>query len=260
MEQAAPMTAEGRAQGVWAPALTPLDSDLKPDRENFRVFALMGANSRLLELEEAIRSIPNAELEVGYHPGFLVDRTGLTDFPYDNDRLFQYRVLVFNNAVFDVARFVGMSIMANYLEAGGGLVFGGGDNVFGQTRIDSDHPLYDCLPISGTSIHKRTVRLNSPAQGHPIFRGLDLGDLPYEYYVHEVTLKEGLASEPRVLLKAGDQPVILEDEPAAGRRVMLVLALPYGDPAENPGKRPLYEWADWQRLYANVVRYAAFDL
>ena len=230
------------------------------DRKDFKVFGLIGANSRLLKIEEAIRSIPGAKLEVGYHPGFLVDRTGLTDFPYDYDRLFQYRALVFNNSVFDTARFVGMSILANYLDRGGGLVFGGGDNVFGLTKCDSQHPVYRYLPIAKSKIRKQTVPLNSPVKEHPIFRGVDLSNLPYQYYVQEVTFKDELPSEPKVLLKVGDQPLVIEYGVGKGLRVMLVVAMPYGDPTENPGKPHICDWPEWPKLYANVVRYATHDL
>jgi len=234
--------------------------DAALNRKDFRIFALLGANSRVLRLEEAIRSIPNVTLEVGYHPGFIVDRTGLTDFPYDYDRLFQYRVLVFNNSVIDTARFVGMSILANYLDRGGGLVFGGGDNVFGLTKCDLNHPVYDYIPIASSRITKRTEQVNSPLEGHPIFRGIDLANLPYEYFVQEVTLKDKLPSQPRVLLKVGDQPLIMEYDRGKGLRIMVLTALPYGDPAENPGKPHLCSWSEWPKLYANVVRYAAGDL
>jgi len=242
------------------PAIPVPSEDVAVNRKDFRVFALMGANSRLLNLEEAIESIPQVQMDVGYHPGFLVDRTGLTDFPYDYERLFNYRVLVFNNAVFDTARLVGMSILANYLERGGGLVFGGGDNVFGLTATDTEHPLNDYMPIESSRIRKRTARLNSPAKEHPIFRDIDLSDLPYLYYVQEVEFKDDLPARPKVLLKVGRQPFIIEYDAGKGLRVMMVLGLPYGDPAENPGKPPLYDWPQWQKLYANIVRYAAYAL
>ena len=242
------------------PAIPVPSEDVAVNRKDFKVFALMGANSRLFHLEEAIQSIPDAQLEVGYHPGFLVDRTGLTDFPYDYERLFDYRALVFNNAVFDAARLVGMSILANYLERGGGLVFGGGDNIFGLTPTDTEHPLNDYLPLETTRIRKLTARLNSPVREHPIFHGIDLSDLPYLYYVQQVKFKDGLPGEPKVLLKVGDQPFIIEYDAGKGLRVMIVSGLPYGDQAENPGRPPLCDWPEWQKLYANVVRYAAYAL
>jgi hypothetical protein len=246
-----------RRQNPFIP--TPSEK-VEVNRKKFHVFGLFGANSRVLRLEEAIRSIPGATLEAGYHPGFLVDRTGLTDFPYDYDRLFNFRVLVLNNSVLDVARYVGMSILANYLERGGGLVYGGGENTFGLAAQDLSHPIYAYLPLTGSGISKKTLPLLSPQTDHPIFKNVDLSALPYTYYVQKVAFRENLPEAPKVLMKAGDHPFILEYSPKPGQRIMIVLALPFGDPAENPGQPIFYNWAEWKKLYANIVRYAAFDL
>ena len=235
--------------------------NLAVNRKDFKVFALMGSNSRIMHLEEAIRSIPNANLTVGYHPGFEVSRTGLTDFPYDYERLFDFRVVVFNNSVFDPARFVGMSILLNYMERGGGLVVGGGENVLGMTRCNGAHPIYAYLPLElNAEVVKQTVPLNSPVKDHPIFRGIDLSNLPYTYLLQKVNMKKDFAVTPKVLLKAGDQPFIVECERPNGQRTMVVLGVPLGDPADNPGKPPFFDWPEWKKLYANIVRYAARDL
>ena len=252
---------ERRAQNPNLPV--PNDS-LAVNREDFNIFALLGNHSRVLRLEEAMRSIsPRVMLETGYHPGFIVPRTGLTDFPYDYDRLFDYRVVVLNNAVFDPARYVGLHILHNYLQRGGGLVFGGGENTFGLAPFNEEHPINDYLPFAkGSVIRRGAARLNSPMPGHPIFQGIDLTELPWQFYVQEVQEKPAgeLAADPKVLLKVGDQPFIVEYNPIAGQRTMVILAQPYGVPGEYPGKTPVYAWKDWQKLYANVVRYAGHDL
>ena len=245
---------EKRRQKPFIP--TPA-ADLKVNRRDFRIFALFGANTRVLRYKEALESIPDIKLDIGYHPGFLIGRSGLTDFPYDYDRLFDFRAVVFNNSVFDVARAVGMAILANYIERGGGMVYGGGENTFGFTKQDSSHPLYSYLPIRRTQIRVETLRLNSPVADHPIFKGVDLTNLPYAYYVQLPQMKPELASEPKVLLKVGDHPLVLEYEAKPGQRIMLILALPFGDPAKNPGKPIFHEWSEWQKLYANIVRYAS---
>jgi hypothetical protein len=193
----------------------------------------------------------------------VVNKTGLTDFPYDYERLFEYRVVVLNNAVFDPARYVGLHILHNYLQRGGGLVYGGGENTFGLADFDAEHPIYDYLPFDkGSVIRRGPAQLNSPAKDHPVFTGIDLAALPWQYHVQEVALKpaERLKAEPKVLLKVGDQPFIVEYNPYEGQRTMIVLALPYGAPADFPGKPPLPQWSEWQKLYGNIVRYAGHDL
>jgi len=249
---------------VQNPNLPVPDDTLAVNRKDFNVFALLGNHSRVLHLEEAMRSISDkVQLEMGYHPGFTVARTGLTDFPYDYDRLFDFRVVVLNNAIFDPARYVGLHILHNYLQSGGGLVYGGGENTFGLAPFNEEHPINDYLPFAkGSVIRKGAAQLNSPVQGHPIFEGIDLTELPWQFYVQEVQEKpaEKLKAEPQVLLKVGDQPFIVEYTPQEGQRTMVILAQPYGVPAEYPGKTPVYAWKQWQKLYANVVRYAGYDL
>ena len=231
------------------------------NRAGFKIFAVMGANSRMMGMEEAMRSIPNVQLEVGYHPGFEISRTGLTDFPYDYDRLFNYRVVALNNSIFDPARFVGMSILANYLDRGGGLVYGGGENVFGMTPCNRNHPIYQYLPIDmDARIVKETVQLNSPVKDHPIFNGVDLGNLPYVYFLQKASLRKDFAGDVKVLLKAGDQPFLVACERKGGQRTAVVLGVPYGDKADNPGKPVFYDWPEWKKIYANIVRFAAHDL
>ena len=125
------------------------------------------------------------------------------------------------------------------------------------------------IPFTTTCLLPRAVsfaraRLNSThrCRDHPIFEGIDLTELPWQFYVQEVQEKpaEELKAEPKVLLKVGDQPFIVEYSPQKGQRTMIVLAQPYGVAAEYPGKTPVYAWKEWQKLYANVVRYAGYDL
>ncbi|MCX5661065.1 MAG: hypothetical protein NTW19_15360 [Planctomycetota bacterium] len=240
------------------------EADQKIDRDQFNVFAILGNHSRVLKLEDAIRAArPDAKLDVGYHPGFFVSQTGLTDFPYDYDRLFKYRALVLNNSVMDIVRGVGLFILQNYIQHGGGLVLGGGENTFGLTSYNDDNPIYKLIPYApGTTIVQQPSRLNSPATDHPIFQGVDLSDLPWQQYVQKVTPRKELpaGAKLRVLLKAGDEPLVVEYNPGEGQRIMIVLALPFGDPAQHPGQTPLQDWPGWKKLYGNIVRYAGHDL
>ena len=236
-------------------------ADLEVNRKEFHVYALLGNMSRVIRIEEALKSIDGMQVTTGYHPGFQAGRTGLTDFPYDYERLFNFRAVVVNNAVLDAARAVGMTILAHYLKRGGGLIYGGGDNVFGMTRYDDTHHVYDFLPIArGARIVKHTAQLNSPATKHPIFRDVDLSNLPWLYYVQKVRFKDDLKVEPKTLLRVGDDPLIIEYNTIDGQRTLVCLALPFGDKEENPGKQQLYDWAEWLKLYANMVRYVGWDL
>ena len=244
------------ARPLQKPFIPTPNAALTVNRQDFNIFAVLGNHSRVLRLEEAMNTIAGAKLEVGYHPGYAVDRTGLTDFPYDYDRLFNFRVVALNNSIFDTARLVGLSILCNYLKRGGGLVYGGGENVFGMTPFNSDHPINEFIPVRSHEVKRGEARLNTPVKDHPIFHGVDLSALPYLFYTQQVTLRDDLPAEPRVLMNVGDQPFIIEYSPVEGQRTMLVLAVPFGVAAEHPGRTPLWQWHEWPKLYANIVRHA----
>jgi len=232
---------------------------LRVDRATWRVFGVLGNFSRRLSLREAVRSIPaqmGEQADIGFTYGFAQ----LTDFAFDYERLFAYRVVLLANCQPDVLRRVGATILANYLKRGGGLVLTGGDSAFRSRFQDPPHELDDYIPIATKpegGLKKQTVRLNSPATGHPIFTGIDLADLPHLYYYHDVEPRADLPC--KVLMKAGDAPFIVELTRGEAR-VVAVLAVPFGEEELNPGKPPLWRWGQWQKLLANVVKYAGHGL
>ena len=231
-------------------------ADAKINRKDFNVFALLGNHSRLLSYEDAIKSIPNSKMDSGSHPGFLCGTSGLTDFPYDFERLFNYRVMVFHNAVYDVTRFVGMQVLSDWISRGGGVVYTGGDNTFGLEKQNNDHPIYKTLPFEPASkIVPAVVQLNSPVKEHPIFAGVDLANLPWQYYVQKVTMKKD--ANAKVLMKVGDDPFIIETSAGGDQRTIVIMSVPFGDPADYAGKIPVQQWAEWKKLLANIVKYAA---
>ncbi|MDA0838304.1 MAG: hypothetical protein O3B01_08010 [Planctomycetota bacterium] len=236
--------------------------DAKINQDGFRVFAMLGNHSTHLKLREAIRSIPKIELgkyDYGYTPGFVVQHNGLTDFPYDYERLFNYRTVIFANCQTTLPRRVGSSIVANYLKRGGGLVMTGGDSAFRAEWNDPKHEFDEYVPfkIKQFNMRKEVHQLNSPVADHPIFKDIDLTNLPYTLYYHDLELKPELPS--KVLMKVGDKPFIVELT-RGEQRTITVLCCPFGDPAESPGKVPYWEWPEWEKLFANIVRYAGHDL
>lgn len=239
----------------------PKESD-QVNRKDFNVFGILGNHSAHLKLREAIRTIDGARFsgeDIGYTPGFIINTNGLTDFPYEYDRLFNYRVLVFANCDTTIPRRVGSSIVANYLKRGGGLVLTGGDSAFTAEWNDPKHEFDDFVPVIPRffNIKRGTLQITSPLAGHPVFNGIDISNLPYVYYYHDLELKPGLPS--KVLLKAGDKPFLIELE-REGQRTMALLCAPFGDPAKNAGKPPYWDWSEWQKLVANIVKYAGHGL
>ena len=250
---------ERRIQNPYIPVP---QENAKVNTKDFRVFAMLGNHSTHLQLREAIRSIEGLKLGVhdfGYTPGWVVSQNGLTDFPYDYERLFNYRTVIFANCQTTLPRRVGSSIMANYLKRGGGLVLTGGDSAFRVEWNDPKHEFDDYVPVipKQRSIRRGVLQLNSPVAEHPIFRGIDLSKLPYTLYHHDLELKPDLPS--KVLMKVGEKPFIVELS-RGNQRTVAVLCMPFGDPAEHPDQQPYWAWSEWQKLFANIVKYTGHEL
>ncbi len=250
---------ERRAQAPFIPVPK---ADLTVNRKDWKVFAVLGNHASHLRLREIVRSIParmSDTDDIGFTPGWMVSQSGITDFPFDYQRLFDYRVVLFHNAQPDVARRVGASVLAQYLSRGGGLVVTGGDSSFLMEFTEPNHELNQYLPLKPQSdnLRKGTVQLNSPVADHPVFKGINLASLPYLYYYHDAALKPDLPC--KVLLKAGDKPFLIELT-RGEQRTLVVLCTPFGDEAANPGKPPLWKWDQWDKLFANIVKYAGHDL
>ena len=227
------------------------------NRKDNNYFAVMGNLGRRLQLRESIRLAGklSEETDIGYTPGWNVASSGLTDFPYDYERLFGYRAMIFHNTEPETIRRVGASILTNYLKAGGGLVLTGGPSAFCTELTKPAHEINDYFPVKAKhgNIHQETLQLNNPMKDHPIFKGIDLANLPYAYFVHDLELKPDLPS--KVLMKVGDKPFIIELT-RGEQRTICVLSVPFGDEAENVGKPAYWQWDQWQKLMANIVKYA----
>lgn len=247
------------ARAVRDPQVPAVPPDLTINRTDFHVFAIHGFGTWRLGLDQAVTAnIPKARYEVGYCTGIASAQNGLTDFPYDYERLYDCRALVFANIQDKEFRRIGASVLLPYLQAGGGLVLVGGQYAF--TYELEQHPINAFYPIAvkQNSIKRGPLQVQKPeVPTHPIFTGIDFANCPWLLYYHDVALKPG--STAKVLLKAGDQPLIVEQK--TGNQITIVItANPFGDPTEFAGKTPLAQWSEWPKLFANIVRYAGQDL
>jgi len=222
----------------------------------FNVFGVFGFGTSRLGIKEAIATIPNSKLTVGYCVGSDPPASGLSDFPYDYERLFDCRVLVMGNMQDREIRRVGASVMLPWLQAGGGLVFTGGANAF--TFELEQHAINDYYPLVPTdnAIHKGPLQLAAPSpevKDHPIFKGVDLSSLPWMYYVQDLTLKNDPSI--KVLMKVGGKPFIVEKK--TGKQITVVVANnAFGIDKDFPGKTHVTQWKAWPTLYANILTYA----
>ena len=251
-----PMRVLDRA--IRKPRLPELPAGIAINRNEFNVFGVLGFGSFRLGLDEAIKQIPKGKMEIGYCVGNDAPQNGLSDFPYDYDRLFNNRVLLLSNMQDKEFRRIGASIMLPWLKAGGGLVLTGGNYAF--TFELEEHEINACYPIAVTpnSLRKGPLQLDKPVDpNHPIFKGVDLSSLPYLLYWHDVALKPG--STAKVLMTVGGHPFIIEQK-NGDQITMVVTVNAFGGEEEFPGKIPVRLWKEWPKLLSNIIRYAGHDL
>jgi len=243
---------------VRKPRVPEVPVGLRVNRRESNYFGVFGLGSARMRLKEAIGTIPDAKLQIGYCTGRDVYGYGLGDFPYDYDRLFNYRALVFANVQDKEFRGIGASILLPWLKAGGGLVISGGENAFSYELLEHEiNSYYPIQPRPG-NLRKGAQQLRQPeVKDHPIFRDVDLQDLPFLFYGHDIAFKED--SDARVLMKVGEYPFLVEKR--TGEQItMVVAANHFGTAEEFGGKQHLRHWKEWPKLFANIVRYAAHEL
>ena len=243
---------------VRKPKIPKLPPGLTINREEFNVFGIFGLGTYRSSLKKSIEAIPDSRLEIGYCTGADAYGYGLGDFPYDYERLFNFRALVFSNIKDKEFRGIGASILMPWLKAGGGLVLFGGEYAF--TFELREHEINQYYPVQPQewNMRKGALQLQPPeVKDHPIFRGIDLSDLPYLYYSHDIKLKEN--TDARTLMKIGTFPFIIEKR--NGYQItMTVASNHFGIPSDFEGKPHLRHWKEWPKLVANIVRYAGGDL
>ena len=225
----------------WIP--TP-DQDLTPDPETFRVFSLIGLHGGQYGLYDALAmskskdGTPLAwdrETDAGFSIGYTKQHGGLSNFPYDFERLFQYRVMVNCNTQSDITRLVGQSILAGYLGRGGGYVTFGGESAY-RVQPPDGHALsaFEVVTPRSNSINMpwepQPARLVVTKPDHPIFTGngttapaVDLSKLPHSLSWHELTLKK-IRGKP--FLSDPFEPIMVDIRSLPGDLQAAIQAMP----------------------------------
>jgi len=228
------------------------------DNSAFRVFGVFGLGSERMGVRRALTAEPGLELDIGYCTGQDAYGYALGDFPYDYDRLFKYRVLVFSNAQLQEIRSIGGSVLMPWIKVGGGLVFTGGEHAFNFEFREHDLNRYLPLKPRGHTLQRGLRQLSAPVvPDHPVFRDLDFSNRPWLLYTHDIQLKDG--SDARVLMKIGDFPFVVEKK-TNGQTTMIVACNHFGAESDMDGKQHLRNWSEWPKLLANVVCYAGGGL
>lgn len=235
--------------------MPPPPTNIAINRDEFNVFGVFGLGSTRMGVVEAIKdSSSGMRLDAGYCTGNDHWGYGLSDFPYDYNRLYNYRTLVIANANWSEVRSIGASVLLPWLKQKGGLVLSGGEHAFAMEL--PGHEINRFLPIvpRKKNLVEDPQRLEKPSDPtHPIFAGIDWSEMPGQVYCHDIKVKEGI--DAKILMRIGPYPFIVEYPQPNGQVTIAVMNNHFGTD-EQLGYTHLMNWSEWPKLYANIVRYA----
>lgn len=143
--------------------------------------------------------------------------------------------------------------IAGYVEAGGNLLVMGGPYAYGQGGFQNSS-LDPLLPVYSSSFDLKQRQGGVPVhvnKRHPATDGIDLGNDPRVFWLHQCPLKEDKNVE--VLLTAGEYDTLLVSRPYGKGRVLSFLGAPLGEPTQ--GQTPFWEWEGWVPLMRNTVEW-----
>lgn len=192
-------------------------------------------------------------LSVSHYEFHLAFLGTLSHFPYDYDELLANSCVILGGVGSSGLKPLGIEMLHDYLEAGGGMIVLGGYGAYGRSRL-ADSKLGAAFPFAfennPNALAGPVERVIAPAGNLPVFAGmaarLDPGAL--SWWRHPVTLKEGA----KPILFAGDQPVMAAWEYGPSKaRIVAIAAAPMGAPTD--GQTPFWHDPSWHLLLRDAI-------
>lgn len=152
-----------------------------------------------------------------------------------------------------------LRMIERWVAGGGGLIMVGGYLTFQgidgrgrwhRTPVEAALPV-DCLPFDDRVELPEGAVPEVAADGHALLEGVP-GDWPYMLGLNELTPKPGAEVVLRLPEGQGGHPVLVAGQHGAGRTVAWA-----SDMSEHWLPKPFLDWPGYDRLFANMVRYAA---
>jgi len=231
---------------------------LKPDTIELqrltppRVLFIRGLWAEFQGIDQALAALGEVTVVDGWMKKSALGET-LGNFPASYEDLTSYDVIILGNVSGPMLSSVGQEMLADFLKAGGGVMFLSGDRTYGQTRFENAN-FAQLLPIAlgdgrgGDYGRLKTPQGFKPAR-HPVTRGVKFPPGDVALYTHY--LKPGDRAAVAVALSDGTPALIVSGD--SRPRVACVAPLPFG---EAPPGRTLYGDSNaWQALMANTVRW-----
>ncbi len=214
-----------------------------------KVLFIRGLWAEFQGIDEALQRLGEVTIVDGWMKKGALGET-LGGFPAAYEDLLSYDLIILGNVSGPMLADVGQEMLADFLRAGGGLLFLSGDRTYGQTTFGNAR-FSELLPFR--SAPNDYGRLGSPlglkaGVTHPVLDGVTFTANDVVLYAHRL---EPVEAEVPVMLADGTPAVILS-RPGAPR-VGTVAVLPFGKATD--GQRLYFESEPWQVLMANVMQW-----
>ena len=215
-----------------------------------KILFIRGLWSEYQGIDAAVKQLGDVTVADGWMKKSALGET-LGGFPAAYEDLLSYDVIILGNVSGPMLSTVGQEMLADFLKAGGGVLFLSGDRTYGQTSF-SNANFADLLPFTCTP--NDYSKLATPAAlklgaSSGVTKGLHFSAQDVVLYTHHLQPKAGAVIP--VKLADGTPAIILSGGKAP--RVAAVAVLPFGKAA--PGQQLYYEGETWQTLMAHVLKW-----
>lgn len=215
-----------------------------------KILFIRGLWSEYHGLDEALKRIGDVTVVNGWMKKSALGET-LGSFPAAYEDLLSYDVIILANVSGPMLADVGQEMLADFLKAGGGVLFLSGDRAYGQT-IFGNARLAALLPFATTPKDYGRLAAPQPLKAgtpHAVLKGVAFKASDVVLYTHRLQAKDGAVVA--ATLTDGTPAVILSG--GASPRVAAVAPLPFGT---APQGTMLYSQGEaWQTLLANTLQW-----
>ena len=230
---------------------------LKPDRIALqhgtppKILFVRGLWGEYHGLDEALKQVDNVTVVDAWMKKSALGET-LGNFPASYEDLLSYDVIILANVSGPMLAGVGQEMLADFVQAGGGLLLMGGDRTYGQTKFSN--PNFEKLvPLTSDAAgdygRLKAATGQTVTKGAPVGQGVKFTGSEVVLYAHMVKPKEGTIVA--AALADGTPALILSGDNKA--RVAAATLLPFG---EAPKGKVLYgESEAWQKLMADTLKW-----
>lgn len=228
---------------------------LKPDKivkaknDHLRVLFVRGLWHEYSGVDEALGQIPGVEVVDSWYDESDTG-SSLLNFPPDYDTMLGFDVVVLANVDGGALGLVGQEMLADFVQAGGGLLVIGGDRTYGQAHFEN-RSFLKLLPVeigATSDWHRLPQPVPLSIGGSDATSGVAFDANTVVLYQHNL---QPLASAT-VAVKAGDAAAVVLQQNGAGRTAASLL-LPFGEP--SAGKTGYWESPQWFTTMRNTLQW-----